>query len=100
MEKVVIDTSVAVKWFIKEPKYREAIEILDEFEANKIAIIAPDILPLELANALYYSAKYTYAELQKASHALYSYGMKFITSTEDLLSEAITIMSRYDITVY
>ncbi len=44
MSKLVVDSSVAVKWFVTEPYSREAIRILTEYQAGTIELLAPDLI--------------------------------------------------------
>jgi predicted nucleic acid-binding protein len=46
---VVVDASLAVKWFAREPGSEMAAALL----AGAQALVAPDIMPLEVANALW-----------------------------------------------
>lgn len=51
-EPVVIDSSVAFKWFdTSEYGAEEAARLLDAHAADEIALVAPAHLPLEVANA-------------------------------------------------
>ena len=49
----VFDASVALKWFLREEESQGADSVLDAFLANQIELLAPDILVLEVANALW-----------------------------------------------
>lgn len=49
----VIDASVALKWFLREEESQGADSIFHAFLANKIELLAPDILVLEVANTLW-----------------------------------------------
>ena len=52
-EKIlVLDASVAVKWFNPEPLRDKALEIRESFVEGKIQLEAPSLLPYELGNAL------------------------------------------------
>ena len=50
--KKILDTSVIVKWFVKEEDSPEALQYLQEFRQGGIAIIIPTLLFYELGNAL------------------------------------------------
>ena len=52
MENVVVDSSVAIKWFVVEPYADEARKILDGYKAGDINLLAPDLLNAELSNKL------------------------------------------------
>lgn len=48
----VLDSSVAVKWLIPETLSDEATKLRDDFLQGLVDLIAPDILPIEVAHAL------------------------------------------------
>jgi len=50
---VVVDTSVAVKWFFDEPYSREALRLLEAFEQGRLRPLAPDLIYAEFANAVW-----------------------------------------------
>ena len=49
---LVIDASVALKWFVPEPGHEAALAILDGNDAEQ-QLLAPDWLLVEVANALW-----------------------------------------------
>jgi predicted nucleic acid-binding protein len=49
----VIDASVAVKWFIPEPQSDRAAFLLAEYRADRLDLIAPDVLIAEVGNTLW-----------------------------------------------
>ncbi|HJU56415.1 MAG TPA: type II toxin-antitoxin system VapC family toxin [Pyrinomonadaceae bacterium] len=50
MDKLVVDSSVAVKWFVVEPYSAEAQRILDAYQNGTISFLAPDLINAEFAN--------------------------------------------------
>jgi predicted nucleic acid-binding protein len=50
--KFVLDTSVAMKWFLPEPDSAKADSLRDDFRNGVHEFIAPDIFPTEAAHAL------------------------------------------------
>jgi predicted nucleic acid-binding protein len=55
--QVVVDSSVAYKWFYRndEPGLAQAEELLNEQLEGRVVLAAPTSMPIELANALRYS---------------------------------------------
>jgi predicted nucleic acid-binding protein len=49
----VIDASVALKWFLSEEESDGADALFEAFLRNRIELLAPDVLLLEVANALW-----------------------------------------------
>lgn len=50
MEYIVIDSSVAIKWFVVEHHSDKAREILDIYKDGVINFIAPDLINAEFGN--------------------------------------------------
>jgi predicted nucleic acid-binding protein len=54
MSKVcVVDASVVLKWFLPEPDSATADYLLEQFLNNEVELLAPDIMLIEAANALW-----------------------------------------------
>jgi predicted nucleic acid-binding protein len=49
----VIDASVVLKWFLAEEESEGADALFDAFLRNRVELLAPDVLLLEVANALW-----------------------------------------------
>jgi len=50
MDTVVVDSSVAIKWFVVEPYSVEAHYIIEEYQAGTLTLLAPDLLYAEVGN--------------------------------------------------
>jgi predicted nucleic acid-binding protein len=50
--RYVLDSCVAVKWFLAEPDSAKAIQLRDEFNQQIHDLLAPDVFPVEIAHAL------------------------------------------------
>ncbi len=53
MTNLVVDSSVAVKWFSPEPYSTEAREILDQYRNGLISFLAPDLINAEFGNIIW-----------------------------------------------
>ena len=53
MTKLVVDASVAIKWFLPEPLSEEARQILDEYQAGRLSVLAPDLIYAEVGNIVW-----------------------------------------------
>src|SRR5689334_17254556 len=53
MTLLVVDSSVAIKWFLNEPLADQALEILAAVERRDVETIVPDILHAEVANVFW-----------------------------------------------
>ena len=51
MAKVVVDSSVAIKWFLPESLSSHARRLLDDYESGSLdLLLAPDLIYAELGN--------------------------------------------------
>jgi predicted nucleic acid-binding protein len=53
---VVVDASVAVKWFLPEngeAYVAEALALLDKYDENEVGIVVPDLFYVEIASAIW-----------------------------------------------
>ena len=58
MKRIVIDASVALKWFLADEEYgQKALGILDKYVSKEIDILAPSLLEYELINGLLIAKK-------------------------------------------
>lgn len=58
MKRLVIDTSVVLKWYLPDEEYsQKAVEILDKYVSNEVDILAPSLLEYELVNGLIIAQK-------------------------------------------
>ncbi|MEM3995420.1 MAG: type II toxin-antitoxin system VapC family toxin, partial [Thermofilum sp.] len=70
MLEAVVDASVVVKWFVEEEGSDRALEVRDRYVSGELKLIAPELLPFEVLNALYYKRLFTVEELKSAAEAL------------------------------
>lgn len=100
MDKIILDTSVIVKWFVDEPKSSQALELLELQKKKKINILVPEIIILELINALFFSAHFNKNELKDTLNHFYNYNLKIINIKNSTLLSATSIMTNFSITSY
>lgn len=50
---IVVDASVAAKWLLAEADSDKATALFQAWTANRIGLLAPEILPAEVCNALW-----------------------------------------------
>ena len=50
--RYVLDSCIAVKWFLAEIDSAKAIQLRDEFNQQIHELLAPDVFPVEIAHAL------------------------------------------------
>ncbi len=49
---LVVDASVALKWFLREEGHEAAVEVLERYQDEKLNLIAPYLLISEVSNVL------------------------------------------------
>ncbi|MGI0081486.1 MAG: type II toxin-antitoxin system VapC family toxin, partial [Nitrososphaerales archaeon] len=69
-EILVLDASVAVKWYNPEPLRENAVAIRNGFRAGRISLVAPALIYYEVANALRYNPKFGIEEVKMALESL------------------------------
>lgn len=102
MEKqktLVVDASVAVKWFVNEENSNKALELKESFLKRQIELIAPDFIILEILNALRYNKKKE-SELVRANKDLFELSINLKRLNDLLSAKAIENSIKYSITIY
>lgn len=100
MKSVVIDTSVVVKWFSREKETEIALRLRNSLTAGEIRAFAPDLLLVELANALRHNPAFRAENVSAAVLSMFDLGIEFIPSHPALLERAVQRAFRHRLTVY
>jgi len=96
---VVVDSSVAFKWFdTSEPDADQAAELLARHAADEIAIVVPAHLCLEVTHAL--ARRCTPADVARSVDALYAFELLQGPLDRWLVSEAAALASRDGLALY
>jgi predicted nucleic acid-binding protein len=95
----VIDASVAVKWFAEEQFTKKALEIKSALVSGAAGIIVPELIFLEVMNALRYK-KFEEKTLIGANETLWNIGLKVEKTTGLLINKAISLAKKYNLTIY
>ncbi len=100
-EKIlVLDASVAVKWFNVEPFRDKALIIRNKYVNGDVDLIAPSLLFYEVANALRYNPRFGIEEVKSALTALEDLGIITYDFRGDLRDKSIEIAYRFGVTIY
>ncbi|MBI2029576.1 type II toxin-antitoxin system VapC family toxin [Candidatus Gottesmanbacteria bacterium] len=99
---VVIDTSVAFKWFAteKEELLSQSLGLLKEHLTNKEIIVAPDLIIYELANAWATKTKLSIDKINIFIKDFEETGIKIEPITYKLINKAINFSKKYHVSVY
>ncbi len=102
MHGFVVDASVAVKWlsYEREESVEAARELLRGAVEKRTELIAPDLLFLEVSNALVRGKRLTGLGLERALSLFFSLPIKTHASDANRIAAACVIADRVSITVY
>jgi len=100
VEVVVVDSSVAVKWFSEEETTDKALEFRDRHVSGSIAIWVSPSLYFEVVNALRFKPDYDAKKLSNAIGFLLNLHLRTASIDRKLLSRAGEIAYDGGVTVY
>jgi predicted nucleic acid-binding protein len=98
--EIVLDSSVAVKWFSTEIKSVEALKLLDSYIQGSVELTVPEVLFCEVGNALRYKPDYDTQKWKTALAQLFNLRMKVTHLTEDLITRTGEIAYDEKVTFY
>ncbi|TMI53739.1 type II toxin-antitoxin system VapC family toxin [Candidatus Bathyarchaeota archaeon] len=98
--EIVIDSSVAVKWFSSESATNEALALRNGHINGTRDLWVSDLLYHEVANALRYKPEFDKNKLAIAVQDLFGYHLNTRPIDPDLLNAASAIAYRSEITIY
>lgn len=81
---IVLDSSVAVKWFSTETKSEEAIKFLDSYVQGTVSLTVSETLICEVGNALRYKPDYDEQKWKNALTQLFNLHLNVIHLDESL----------------
>jgi predicted nucleic acid-binding protein len=97
---LVIDASVAVKWFNPEKGSDKAILIRKSYVAGDIEIEAPSLLVYEVMNALRYNPSFGIDEVKTCLDALHGIQITLYDFSGDYAEQSLELAYRIGITLY
>ncbi len=102
MTEIVVDSSVAVKWFVAEEDSEQAILVLSEYQHKKISLLAPSLIYAEYGNIIWKKQVFNNLDLQEAEFAIREFrNISFtLTPTTSLFDDAYKIAVKYKRTFY
>lgn len=99
----VLDTSVVVQWYSpeKELHVEKAIELLKKYEKIGLEkIIIPDLLVLELSNAMLVGKGLGFNEVEQILSDFYGLGLTIVVVDLQTVALAIKIVKEHKVTIY
>lgn len=101
-DKVVVDSSVAIKWFVVEPYAVEAHRLLEAYETGTLTLLAPDLLYAEVGNIVWKKHRFQGLAAEDAEAIIAAFRLVTFVVTSDavLLEEAYRLAAAHQRTVY
>lgn len=103
MTPLVLDSGVAVKWFVAEPYAAEAGRVFDEYLAGNLALLAPDFIYAKFGNVMWKKQAFQGFNPADAQRVVGEFRTRIaltLTSAADLLDDAYRIAVARKRTVY
>jgi len=100
IEKLVLDASVALKWFFEEKGTKIADKLLDALREEKIEIFVPQIFFFEIVNAVKTKSESTSKDVLRAINKLFSLDFTTEKANLILLKKANFYAQKYDLSIY
>jgi predicted nucleic acid-binding protein len=97
---LIIDASVAVKWFIPEPDSDKATKLRDRHIDGTLTLMAPDLLIYEVANALTYHPELTTEDIKENIEALFMLDLDLIQPSSELAASAAEKARKHKVSLY
>lgn len=97
MRKLVVDSSIIVKWLNKQNEERltQADAILRDAQFNKVSLLTCELAKYEVGNALLIKKQLTLKRAKNALATLYSLPITFISESEDLAKMTYNLGLKY-----
>lgn len=99
-EKVVIDASVAVKWFNDEDYSAHAIRLRDDYINGKLDFVAPYLLLYEVGNSLRYNPDFGAEDVKQVFSDLLKMQIDLIPMNQSRCEATVEFAFKYGVTIY
>ena len=100
IQKMVVDASLVVKWFISEEYSNLALEIRDHLVEGQVELYAPNLLLYEVLNALKYSNLFSRENLADAVTSLENYGIIQLPLNGEYAQKTMQLAVEQNISIY
>ena len=97
---IVVDASVAIKWFKQDENSQEADFYLNAHLSGRETIFIPILFMYEVANALFFSKRLDAAEVRQILDSLIHLNLIAVAPDTDLLNASVDIAETYKLSVY
>ena len=97
---MIIDTSVAVKWFYEEAETPRALRLFEGIIGHTIRAVVPDLLFYEFANVLKTKGKADRVKTEGTLAVLHELPWTVIEPSQHFMGHALQVAEQYGISVY
>ncbi|UBF24530.1 type II toxin-antitoxin system VapC family toxin [Kovacikia minuta CCNUW1] len=99
MDKIVVDSSVVIKWFVVEPYSVEACQLLNHYQSGGLTLLAPDLIYSEVGNIVWKKQQFqglAATDAQQVIDCFRSLNL-VLTPTATLLDAAYSLAVTYNV---
>jgi len=100
MRKVIIDASVALKWFFKEDGSEKALELQGKLKDGIVKAFVPQIFFFEVINVIKTKPTTTLQHVERAIKIVFNLPFSSQKISQGLLEKANFYAQKYDLTIY
>lgn len=100
VQEVVIDASVAIKWFSQEKDSDRAVALRADHIEGRKTLVSPDLLIYEVLNALRFKPKFNSTTVARALNDLLDLRLDIMIPTREVISKCSELSYEYNITSY
>ena len=82
---VVVDASIVVKLLVDEPNTQQVEDLAQSWRLNRVRVVAPYFMPVEVTNAIYRKARLQLISMEEATRLaanLWDLGVQFRQSQD------------------
>lgn len=100
MDKIVLDTSVIVKWFSLEENHEQSLRIRKGIVEGKINLVEPELIFYELTNALWFGKKFDNRKIGRILTAFRNLNPHIVPLNSELTTIILRLINKFPITTY
>ncbi|MFB6209172.1 MAG: type II toxin-antitoxin system VapC family toxin [Candidatus Nanohaloarchaea archaeon] len=98
--RIVLDSSVVVKWFKQEEDSNKALKIRESYFKGDLEIAIPDLVFYEISNVMKYDDEFDVNQIKDSMESLRDMDFEVVAPYTDLLDKAIELAEQNSITIY
>ncbi len=100
VKKVVVDASVAARWYVEEEWSDKALKVRTDYESGLIELIAPYLLIYEVSNSLRHSPDLNANDTSDSIRSLIDMQLDTRVLTKEEIQKIVMIAFEFNISIY